>query len=102
MQCKPATSFAIGLLLPVVLGALLPVSTLALTWGEVIGIGAGVTAVNTIRANNQTRGGYYPPEAEYGRGVNDGIKHLRYDNPRNSSAYDQGYQEGIRRASRGR
>ncbi|HHP7232944.1 MAG TPA: hypothetical protein ACFCUY_19080 [Xenococcaceae cyanobacterium] len=74
-------------------------------FGDVmLGIGAGAATSIIINSNNRraTEERYkpVPPEQEYYRGVQDGINGAKYDNPRNSSDYDKGYQEGLDRSSK--
>lgn len=62
-----------------------------------VGATAGVGAI--IRSNQratQERYGPATPEQEYFRGRQDGFNGLKYDNPRNSSDYSRGYNEGLR------
>lgn len=79
----------------------LPLPVFALSFGEVLGIGTGVLILDRVRRNNEdARRDRYtpkPPQEEYFRGVRDGVEGLKYDNPRNSIDYDQGYQEGVAR-----
>jgi hypothetical protein len=63
--------------------------------GAALGINAIVQSNN--RANQAERQRYVSPQDEYYRGVQDGTNGLKYDNPRNSPDYDQGYNEGVRR-----
>jgi hypothetical protein len=73
----------------------------AISVGEALGIAAGGAAAG-ILINNQVKAhhhSYQPPQAEYDRGLRDGEERLKYDNPRHSSAYDQGYENGIRESS---
>lgn len=78
-----------------------PLPSLALSFGEVLGIGTGVFLLDRVRRSNEAdrRDRYTPkaPEEEYFRGVRDGTENLQYDNPRNSIEYDRGYQEGVAR-----
>jgi hypothetical protein len=71
----------------------------ALTFGEALGVGAATViidrAIQRGKVDESTR--YVSPDREYYRGVEDGANGARYDNPRNSIDYDQGYQEGIRK-----
>ena len=82
----------------------LPQTAKALSFGEVLGIGAGVFAVDQVirNNNNAARDRYTPrsPQEEFFRGVQDGQNGARYDNPRNSSDYDDGFNEGLRRRRR--
>lgn len=62
-----------------------------------VGAAAGVGAI--IRGNQratQERYGPSTPQEEYFRGRQDGFNGLRYDNPRNSSDYSRGFNEGLR------
>ncbi len=64
-----------------------------------LGVGASVGVRAIIDANQRsTEERYKPvsPEQEYYRGRQDGINGARYDNPRRSSDYDRGYEEGAR------
>ncbi len=68
-----------------------------------LGVGAAVGTRAIIDANKRnTQERYKPvsPRDEYYRGKQDGINNLRYDNPRNSSDYDRGYEEGARQRRR--
>ena len=72
-------------------------------WGDFfLGVGAA-TGASIIINNNQKaeaqRYGYASPQQEYYRGVEDGVNRAKYDNPRNSSDYDRGYRDGLRRKS---
>lgn len=63
-----------------------------------VGAAAGVGAI--IEGNRQDVENRYrpvPPQEEYYRGVQDGVNRAKYDNPRNSPDYDQGYEEGLRK-----
>lgn len=60
-----------------------------------IGATAGVSAI--INNNQENRYRPVPPKEEYYRGVQDGVNGNKYDNPRNSSDYDTGYEEGLQR-----
>lgn len=61
------------------------------------GVGAG-SAILINNSQNQRRQRYAPvsSDQEFARGRQDGANGARYDNPRNSSAYTQGFQEGVR------
>ena len=78
----------------------LPQTAKALSFGEVLGIGAGVFVVDQVirNNNNAARDRYTPrsPQEEFFRGVQDGRNGARYDNPRNSRDYDDGFNEGLR------
>lgn len=76
-------------------------SVFALTFGEALGVGAGVLLIDRAINNNNNRFQYRSPEQEYRRGLEDGFNLARYDNPRNSGDYDRGYTEGRRRAAAG-
>jgi hypothetical protein len=67
--------------------------------GATIGVGA---IIDNNRRAEQERYRPVPPEQEYYRGRQDGINNLKYDNPRVSSDYDRGYEEGLRLRKRGR
>jgi hypothetical protein len=73
----------------------------ALSFGEVLGIGAGVVVVDQVikSNNNSAKDRYTPksPQEEFYRGVQDGQSGARYDNPRNSYDYDGGYNQGLTR-----
>ncbi|WP_036484086.1 hypothetical protein [Myxosarcina sp. GI1] len=71
-------------------------------FGDVmLGVGVGAATGLVINKNNQraTEDRYksVPPEQEYYRGVQDGVNGERYDNPRNSSDYDKGYDDGLKK-----
>lgn len=80
---------------------MLPRSVQALSFGEVLGIGAGAFAVTQVvrNNNNAARERYSPstPREEFFRGIQDGQSGARYDNPRNSLDYDRGFNEGLDR-----
>jgi hypothetical protein len=78
-----------------------PKETKALTFGEALGVGAGVLIIDKAIDNNQQRYQYRSPQEEYNRGLEDGFNRARYDNPRNSREYDNGYTQGRRRANQG-
>ncbi len=64
-----------------------------------LGVGAAVGTGAIIRSNQRAREERYrpvSPQQEFYRGRQDGINGLRYDNPRDSSDYDRGYQEGLK------
>lgn len=64
-----------------------------------LGVGAAVGTSAIIRSNQRAREERYrpvSPQQEFYRGRQDGINGLKYDNPRNSSDYDRGYQEGLK------
>jgi hypothetical protein len=68
-------------------------------WGSFLGgaaVGAG-SAVVINNSQNQRRQRYsaVPADQEFTRGRQDGINGARYDNPRNSSAYTRGFEEGL-------
>lgn len=69
----------------------------ALTFGEALGVGAGVILLDRAIDNRQQRHRFVPPEQEFRRGLEDGFNGARYDNPRNSRDYDDGFIEGSRR-----
>jgi hypothetical protein len=74
----------------------------ALTFGEAVGIGAGALLINrVVQDNNRQRYRFVPPEQEFQRGLEDGFNFARYDNPRNSRDYDDGFIEGRRRRESG-
>ncbi len=73
----------------------------ALSFGEVLGIGAGAILIDRAINNNRDRHQFRSPEEEYRRGLEDGFNLARYDNPRNSGDYDRGFNEGRRRAANG-
>jgi hypothetical protein len=74
----------------------------ALTFGEALGIGAGAVLIDrAVRNNNNQRYRFVPPEQEFQRGLEDGFNFARYDNPRNSRDYDDGFIEGRRRRESG-
>lgn len=79
----------------------LPNSAEALSFGEALGIGAGIVILDKAIDNNQQRYQYRSPQQERNRGLEDGYNRVRYDNPRDSGDYDRGYTEGRRRAERG-
>lgn len=63
-----------------------------------IGAAAGTSAIiNSNRRDREERYRPVAPEKEYYRGVQDGVNGNKYDNPRNSSDYDKGYEEGLQR-----
>lgn len=65
-----------------------------------VGAAAGVSAIsNNSRRQSEQRYRPVAPQEEYYRGVRDGTSALKYDNPRNSTDYDQGYEEGLRRSN---
>ena len=74
---------------------------IALTFGEALGVGAGVLLLDKAINSNNDRYNYRPPEQEYRRGLEDGYNRVRYDNPRNSGDYDKGYTDGGRRRANG-
>lgn len=76
-------------------------SVVALTFGEALGIGAGAIILDRAINSNQDRYQYRSPEQEYRRGLEDGFNRARYDNPRNSRDYDNGYTQGRQRANSG-
>lgn len=78
-----------------------PTVTKALSFGEAIGIGAGVILIDQAIDNNRQRHRYVPPRQEYDRGLEDGYNNARYDNPRNSSDYNNGYTQGRSRYAQG-
>jgi hypothetical protein len=64
-----------------------------------LGVGAAVGTGAIIRSNQRAREERYrpvSPQQEFYRGRQDGINGLKYDNPRDSSDYDRGYQEGLK------
>ncbi|WP_017294499.1 hypothetical protein [Geminocystis herdmanii] len=64
-----------------------------------LGVGAATGVGAIIRSNQratQERYGPSTPQEEYFRGRQDGFNGLRYDNPRNSSDYSRGFNEGLR------
>ncbi len=68
-----------------------------------LGVGAAVGVRAIVDANQRsTEQRYKPvsPRDEYYRGRQDGINNLKYDNPRRSSDYDRGYEEGARQRRR--
>jgi hypothetical protein len=73
----------------------------ALTFGEALGVGAGLILIDKAVEGNQQRYRYAPPEEEYRRGLEDGYNRVRYDNPRNSREYDDGFTEGRQRSYNG-
>jgi hypothetical protein len=73
----------------------------ALTFGEALGVGAGVLLLDRAVDSNRQRYRFVPPEEEFRRGVEDGFNRARYDNPRDSRDYDDGFMEGRRRANQG-
>jgi len=70
-------------------------------FGEfLLGTGVGVGSTLLIQNNRRAAENRYrpvSPEEEFFRGLTDGTNGVRYDNPRNSSDYDRGFQEGLRR-----
>lgn len=71
-------------------------------FGDVmLGVGVGVATTSVIHSNNKqaTEDRYkpVPPEQEYYRGVQDGVNGEKYDNPRDSSDYDKGYDDGLKK-----
>jgi hypothetical protein len=69
-------------------------------FGDVmLGIGAGaatgIIINNNTKRSTEDRYKPVPPEQEYYRGVQDGVNGEKYDNPRNSSDYDKGYEDGL-------
>lgn len=81
--------------------SVLPTPAKALSFGEALGIGAGVYLINQAVQNSNDRHRFVPPEQEYRRGLEDGFNFARYDNPRNSGDYDRGFTQGRERASAG-
>ncbi|GCE58840.1 hypothetical protein [Microcystis aeruginosa] len=73
----------------------------SLTFGEAVGIGAGALLINRAVQDNRQRYRFVPPEQEFQRGLEDGFNFARYDNPRNSRDYDDGFIEGRRRRESG-
>lgn len=61
------------------------------------GVAAGVSAIIDSNARRDIKEQYksVSPQEEYYRGVQDGINGAKYDNPRNSADYDEGYQKGL-------
>ena len=78
---------------------ILPQIAFALSLGEAIGISAGLYLLKKV--NENSRHHFVKPQKEYRRGLEDGFNHVKYDNPRNSSKYNQGYIEGNRRFGKG-
>jgi hypothetical protein len=74
---------------------------LSLSFGEALGVGAGILLLDKAIGNNQQRYQYRSPQEEYRRGLEDGYNGARYDNPRDSSNYDRGYTQGRQRARAG-
>jgi len=72
----------------------------AASLGTVLGLAAGGAAAGIIIDRNikaeHDRYAYHSPEVEYDRGLQDGEQRVKYDNPRNSDAYDRGYDKGMR------
>lgn len=66
----------------------------AASLGTVLGLAAGGAAAGIIIDHNikaeHNRHAYHSPEAEYSRGLQNGEHRVKYDNPRNSDAYDRG------------
>lgn len=64
-----------------------------------LGVGAAAGTSAVINSNRRAEDKYRPvsPEQEYYRGTEDGINGAKYDNPRSSSDYDKGYEEGLRK-----
>ncbi|MBR8827479.1 MAG: hypothetical protein DSM107014_06155 [Gomphosphaeria aponina SAG 52.96 = DSM 107014] len=79
----------------------LPQSAKALTFGEAVGVAAGAVVINQVISNDKSQNQYRSPEQEYNRGLEDGYNRARYDNPRNSHEYDEGYTEGGHRLGQG-
>lgn len=75
----------------------------AISLGGALGIAAGGAAAGILVNNNikaeHDRHSYHSSQAEYDRGFGDGEKRLKYDNPRNSWAYDHGYENGMQRSA---
>jgi hypothetical protein len=73
----------------------------ALDLGDVLlGAGVGVGTSMIINNNRQAeaqRQNSVSAEEEYYRGIQDATNGAKYDNPRNSSDYDRGYEEGLNR-----
>jgi hypothetical protein len=71
------------------------------SWGDFfLGVGSAVgvrAIVDSNRRAQQERYRPVSPQQEYYRGLEDGTNGARYDNPRRSSDYDRGYEEGARR-----
>ncbi|MFM7579745.1 MAG: hypothetical protein ACKO5Q_22785 [Microcystaceae cyanobacterium] len=71
------------------------------SWGDFfLGVGAAVgvgAIVNSAQRQEAQRYAPAPPQEEYYRGVQDGMNGAKYDNPRNSPQYDQGYEVGVQR-----
>ena len=82
------------------LGLLSPVVK-ALSFGEAVGIGAGAVLINNAVQRNQRNNKGRNPEAEFNRGVQDGFHRARYDNPRNSRDYSEGFDKGVQRRQDG-
>jgi len=80
---------------------LFPPVVRALSFGEAVGIGAGAVLINNAVQRGQRNNRNNNPEAEFNRGVQDGFKRARYDNPRNSRDYDEGFNLGVERRQLG-
>jgi hypothetical protein len=94
--------YRIGLILTAIFLTINPNYAKALTFGEAVGIGAGALLINrVVQDNNNQRYRFVPPEQEFQRGLEDGFNFARYDNPRNSRDYDDGFIEGRRRRESG-
>ncbi|WP_013324868.1 hypothetical protein [Gloeothece verrucosa] len=78
-----------------------PTVVKALSFGEAVGIGAGVILIDQAIDNNRQRHRYVAPRQEYERGLEDGYNDARYDNPRRSRDYDEGYNHGRTRWAQG-
>jgi len=67
-----------------------------------LGVGATAGTVLIINGAKQSseasRAAPASPQQEYYRGVEDGTNRVKYDNPRNSPDYDEGYQVGLKRS----
>lgn len=93
--------FTLGtIIITVIAGATFPVKPAQASFGDfMLGVGATAGVGAIIRSNQraaQERYGPATPQEEYFRGRQDGFNGLRYDNPRNSSDYSRGFNEGLR------
>ncbi|WP_204141357.1 hypothetical protein [Halomicronema sp. CCY15110] len=103
-------SSATGLSVLIAIASLAPTAKVAqasfgdFMWG--VGVAAGTSAVinSNRRANDAERRAIeaerqqaVSPDEEFFRGLQDALNGLPYDNFRATTAYDEGFQEGIRR-----
>jgi len=66
--------------------------------GTGIGVGTSLIINSINQSSNANRYAPVSPQQEYYRGVEDGTNRAKYDNPRNSPDYDNGYQVGLQRS----